>query len=177
MRAELARHDGQGIRDHRDDILTVYREAYAERLDVPFFHPERFWERIERISHRDGVRLVTGRVRGEIAGFTLGSVLPADTGWWRGLLGTPDPELVRETGNRTFGVNEIQVRPAWRRLGYAAAMTAELLADLTVERVTLLVRPENVPARTAYLSWGFRVVGRMQPYVDSPSYEVMVRSG
>lgn len=171
----VVRHDGQGLRRQQDDLLTVYREAYAERLDDPFFYPERFWERIERGSHRDGVRLVTGHVQDELVGFTLGSVLPADTAWWRGLNGTPDPELVRETGSRTFGINELQVRPAWRRRGYARAMSEALLEELSVERVTLLVRAENTPAYTAYLSWGFHVVGQMQPFDDSPVYEAMVK--
>ena len=172
---EIARHNGEGLRDQRDDVLAVYREAYAERLDDPFFYPERFWERIERGSHRDGFRLVTGRVRDELVGFTLGSVLPADTAWWRGLTGTPDPGLVRETGNRTFGINELQVRPAWRRRGYAKAMSQALLEGLPVERATLLVRAENTAAYTAYVSWGFHVVGQMRPFDDSPLYEAMVR--
>jgi ribosomal protein S18 acetylase RimI-like enzyme len=177
VNAELivVRHNGEGLREQKDDILTIYREAYAERLNDPFFYPERFRERIERGSHRDGFRLVTGRVRGELAGFTLGSVLPADTAWWRGFKGTPDPELVRETGSRTFGINELQVRPAWRRRGYAKSMSEALLEDLPVERVTLLVRAENTPAYTAYLSWGFHVVGQMQPFSDSPVYETMVK--
>jgi ribosomal protein S18 acetylase RimI-like enzyme len=170
----VTRHDGEGLRNQEDDILAVYREAYAERLDNPFFHPDRFWERIEQGSHRDGFRLVTGRVQDELVGFTLGSVLPADTAWWRGFKGTPDPDLVRETGSRTFGINELQVRPAWRRRGYAKAMSEELLDDLPVERVTLLVRAENTPAYNAYVSWGFRVIGQMQPFNDSPLYEAMV---
>lgn len=172
----VARHDGKGLREQQDDILSVYREAYAERLDDPFFYPERFWERIEGSSYRADFRLVTGRVHGDLIGFTLGSVLPADTPWWRGFKGIPDPDLVRETGSRTFGINELQVRPAWRRRGYAKAMSEALLEDLPVERVTLLVRAGNTPAYTAYLSWGFRVVGKVQPFDDSPLYEAMVKN-
>jgi ribosomal protein S18 acetylase RimI-like enzyme len=177
VNAELTvvRHNGEGLREQKDDILAVYRETYAERLDDPFFYPERFWERIERGSHRDGFRLVTGRGQGELVGFTLGSILPANTAWWRGFQGTPDSELVRETGTRTFGINELQVRPAWRRRGYAKTMSKALLEDLHVERVTLLVRADNTPAYTAYLSWGFQVVGQMQPFDDSPLYEAMLK--
>jgi ribosomal protein S18 acetylase RimI-like enzyme len=140
------------------------------------FQPtDRFWERIGRGSHREGFRLVTGRIHGELVGFTLGSVLPADTAWWRGFKGTRNPDLVRETGDRTFGINELQVRPAWHRRGYANAMSEALLEDLPVARVTLLVRIENRPAYTAYLSWGFHVVGQMQPFDDSPLYETMIK--
>jgi ribosomal protein S18 acetylase RimI-like enzyme len=172
---ELARHDGQGLRDQKEEILTVYQEVYAERLSDPFFSPARFWERVEGGSWREGFRLVTGRVTGELVGFTLGSILPANTAWWRGFKGEADPDLFRETGTRTFGINELQVRPAWRRRGYAKAMSDALLEGLPVERATLLVRAENTAAYTAYQSWGFHTVGQMQPFEDSPLYEAMVR--
>ncbi|MGH3546866.1 MAG: GNAT family N-acetyltransferase [Pseudonocardiaceae bacterium] len=171
----IQRHDGQGLREQKDEVLAVYHDAYAERLGDPFFYPARFWERHERGSSRDGFRLVTGRVTDELVGFTLGSVLPANTGWWRGFKGDVDPELLRETGRRTFGINELMVRPAWRRRGYATALSTALLEGLPVERVTLLVRAENTAAYTAYVSWGFHVIGRMQPFDDSPLYEAMVR--
>jgi ribosomal protein S18 acetylase RimI-like enzyme len=173
---ELERHDGQGLRDQQEEILTVYREVYAERLSDPFFYPARFWERVESGSFRDGFRLVTGRAEGELVGFTLGSILPANTAWWRGFKGDSNPDLFRETGSRTFGINELQVRPAWRRRGYAKAMSDALLEGLSVERATLLVRPENTAAYTAYKSWGFRTVGQMQPFDDSPLYEAMVKN-
>jgi hypothetical protein len=44
-----------------------------------------------------------------------------------------------------------------------------------VERVTLLVRAENTAAYTAYISWGFSVIGQIQPFDDSPLYEAMMR--
>jgi hypothetical protein len=39
-----------------------------------------------------------------------------------------------------------------------------------------LVRAENTAAFTAYLSWGFQVVGQMQPFDDSPLYEAMLEA-
>lgn len=168
-------HGGRGLQEQKDEIIFVYQEAYAERLHDPFFYPDRFWERIERGSSRDGFRLVTGRVTDELVGFTLGSVLPANSAWWRGFKGEVDPALLRETGTRTFGINELMVRPAWRRRGYATALSNALLEDLSVERVTLLVRAENTAAYTAYTSWGFYVIGQMQPFDDSPVYEAMAR--
>src|SRR5262245_17443599 len=108
----ILRHDGQGLRKHKDELLAVYQAAYAERLGDPFFYPAHFWERLERGSSRDSFRLVTGRVKAELVGFTLGSVLPANSGWWRGFKGDVDPDVLRETGTRTFGINELMVHPA-----------------------------------------------------------------
>jgi len=121
------------------------------------------------------MRLVTGRLDGQLVGFTLGSTLPVNTGWWKHFEGDAEPDYVTETGSRTFGVNELQVLPEYRRNGIAKAMSAALLEGLPVERATLLVRSENTPAVTAYQSWGFRTVGHMRPFPDSPVYESMVR--
>jgi GNAT superfamily N-acetyltransferase len=167
--------NGRGLRDQKAEILAVYQEVYAERLSDPFFYPDRFWGRLEPGSWREGFRLVTGRVGGELVGFTLGSVLSATSGWWEGLKADVDADFLRETGSRTFGINELQVRPVWRRRGFAKVMSNALLEGLPVERATLLVRAENTPAYTAYISWGFKVIGQMQPFDDSPVYEVMVR--
>jgi hypothetical protein len=48
-----------------------------------------------------------------------------------------------------------------------------LVADRPEERATLLVRQDN-PARNLYLRWGWRVVGTMKPFPDSPLMEAMV---
>jgi len=55
------------------------------------------------------------------------------------------------------------------------AMSNALLEGLPVERASLLVRSDNIAAYTAYKSWGFYVIGQMQPFEDSPVYEVMVK--
>lgn len=171
----VRRHDAAGTLVLKDELLAVYRQTYAERLDEPFFHVDRFWQRLRAYASRSGFRLVTGEVDGELVGFTLGGALGSDTTWWRGLRADVGSGFLTETGHRTFGINELQVQPAWRRRGYARKLTSALLADLAVERVTLLVRAENIAAYTAYTSWGFQTVGQIRPFEDSPVYEAMVR--
>lgn len=88
--AELAieRHDARGLHEQKDDVLAVFHEAYAELLSETFFCPNRFWQRLESYASRDGFQLVTGRLDGELVGFTLGETLPAGTGWWRNFTAT-----------------------------------------------------------------------------------------
>lgn len=168
-------HDAANMRRRKDGLLAIYQEVYAERLSDPFFHPDRFWQRLEGYASRDGFRLVTGQVGDEMVGFTLGETLPEGSGWWQGFQGDIDPDVLRETGTRTFAINELMVRPSWRRRGYAKILSTALLAGRTEKRATLLVREENTAAYTAYLSWGFRVIGQVQPFHDSPTYEAMVK--
>lgn len=50
---------------------------------------------------------------------------------------------------------------------------------MTAERVTLTVRPEPeaaaAAARTAYLSWGYELVGTSHPWDDAPLYDCLLR--
>jgi ribosomal protein S18 acetylase RimI-like enzyme len=171
----IERHDASGMRRLKSELLAVYAEVYAERLGDPFFAPERFWQRLEGYASRDGFQLVAGRVAGELVGFTLGETLPEGSAWWDGFKGAVGADALRETSSRTFAINELQVRPDWQRRGYARALSAALLEDRPEQRATLLVRAENTPAYNAYLSWGFRVIGQLQPFDDSPMYEAMVK--
>ncbi len=71
---------------------------------------------------------------------------------------------------------ELAVRAPWRRQGYAAQLHAHLIAGLSEERLTLLVRPDAEPARRAYTAWGYERVGQIQPFEDGPVYDAMLRS-
>jgi GNAT superfamily N-acetyltransferase len=169
------RHGGSGLHQQRNALLTVYREVYADKLDNPFFTVERFWDRLEAYAARDGFSLITGQLNDDLVGYTLGYPLPPGARWWQGFRGDIDPKMLEEDGKRTFAVNELMVLPAHRRRGYAHALHDALLADRPEERATLLVRPDNIPARTAYLKWGWYVLGELQPFADAPVYEALMR--
>jgi GNAT superfamily N-acetyltransferase len=169
-------HDLAGMRALRDELLDVYAEAYAHRLHLEFSSLPRFWERLEAYASRDGFSLVTGRVDDRLVAYTLGFTLPAGSSWWRGLRGEVDAKLTEEDGSRTFALNEMMVRPAYQRRGYARALHDALLSNRHEQRATLLVRPDNTPARTAYRSWGWYKVGDLQPFDDAPLFEVMMRA-
>ncbi len=168
-------HDAGGLHEQREDVLAVYAEVYADQLDDPFYSLPRYWQRLEAYAAREGFALVTGRLTGELIGYALGYTLPEGSGWWRGLQGDVEPALLNETGRRTFAVNEIMVRPAWRRRGYARVLHDALLHDRPEQRATLLVRSDNTAAHVAYRSWGWYKLGALQPFDDSPVFDAMVR--
>jgi ribosomal protein S18 acetylase RimI-like enzyme len=108
-------------------------------------------------------------------GYALGYPLPAGSRWWSGFKGEVDQDLLIETGHRTFAIDELMVRPRWRRRGYARALHDELLRNRPEDRATLFVRPGNIPARAAYLSWGWCKIGELRPFDDAPVFDAMVR--
>lgn len=168
-------HDASTISAQREDMLATYAEAYAEQLGDQFFSPERYWQRLETYAARAGFTLVTGRLGNELIGYTYGYTLPAGSHWWRGLRRGTDPVLLTETGARTFAVTDLLVRPIWRRRGYARALHDALLDNRRETRATLLVLPDNIPACTAYRSWGWHKLGELQPFDDAPMFDAMVR--
>jgi ribosomal protein S18 acetylase RimI-like enzyme len=85
----------------------------------------------------------------------------------------PD-SIVREDAGRTFAIIELAVAAEYRRRGIAKAMHDALLTDASEERVTLLVRPEAMPARSAYEHWGYAQVGTIRPWPEAPLYDAMV---
>jgi GNAT superfamily N-acetyltransferase len=164
----------EDVQEVRDMLLTVYSEVYADRLNDPFFSVPRYWERLQGYATRKGFSLVTGRVRDDDVGYALGYALPPGSRWWEGIRQAVDPELLAEDGERTFALTEIMVREAWRRRGYARRLHDALLHTRTERRATLLVLPDNGPARSAYVSWGWYKLGELQPFDDAPIYDAML---
>jgi ribosomal protein S18 acetylase RimI-like enzyme len=107
-------------------------------------------------------------------GLAFGYPLPATSQWWQGAT-TPLPDdVVRETGHRTFALNELMVVPEWQRQGIARSLHDELLDGRREDRATLLVRSDNTNARTAYTRWGWHKVGTLRPYPDAPNFDAML---
>jgi ribosomal protein S18 acetylase RimI-like enzyme len=171
---EIGRYDADVVPELRHVLVDVHVDARADLLDQPFYTAERFAERLDAYAKDPTFSLVTGRSDGQLIGYAFGGTLPATSRWWTGLHGNDDPDLTRETGSRTFAFREILVRTAYQRRGFAHRLHDKLLACRPEERATLLVRHDN-PARELYLRWGWRVVGTMQPFPDSPIMDAMIR--
>lgn len=162
---------------HTQGLTDLYSEVFAEPPHSE--GPEEF----ERFATRwwpsqrqqPGFQLVLAEhLTDGLVGASYGYHLTPDTQWWSGAL-TPIEDTTEWQG-RTFAIIEMMVRRPWRRRGIAQAMhTALLKAAGPAERATLLVRPDNAPARRAYEQWGYRFVGQIRPGRTSPVYDAMLR--
>jgi GNAT superfamily N-acetyltransferase len=159
-----------------DIIIPLWEDIYSETAAVdPFFSTDRFMQRFQGYVRAPGFALRTATdLTGRVAGLTFGYSLPSGSRWWSGLQEPVSDEFTKEDGKRTFAINEIMVIESMRRQGIATALHDRLLSDRRESRATLLVEPENVAARTAYLRWGWTPLGPLQPFPDSPLYESMI---
>jgi ribosomal protein S18 acetylase RimI-like enzyme len=154
-------------------VLPLHEASRPELVSDPFYRPERFAERVRGYMKAPGFELVVGEV-GAPRGLALGYALPEGARWWQGLTTPVDPEMVAETGDRTFALCELMVHPDWRRRGIARALHDELLGHRPERRATVLVREDNAAAQHASAKWGWHKVGKLQPFPDSPHYDALV---
>ncbi|WAP59093.1 GNAT family N-acetyltransferase [Streptomyces sp. S465] len=170
--------EGREASAQLDAFLPAYEEVYAE---PPYCEGPRdikeFIDRYQIQAERPGMRLVLAHSGDdEVVGFAFGFLLPADTGWWQTVQDPLPQDFTREDGTRTYVIIELAVRKPWRRRGIAARLHARLLDGLSVERVSLTMRPEPeaAPAHSAYATWGYRKVGVSHPWEEAPFYDAMV---
>lgn len=172
----ITEHTGQDARDKlpivRDLYVTIYAEPpYCEGADdVRTFSND--WPR--RVS-APAFRLVLATHKLKPVGFAFGHQLTPTTPWWDGSTQPLSPDITTEWKGRTFAIIELAVLKEHRRHGIARALHDHLLSGRDEERVTLLVRPEAQPAKTAYKHWGYQELGDIRPFKNAPLYNIMLR--
>jgi ribosomal protein S18 acetylase RimI-like enzyme len=171
----IERHDGRAAAALADELGALYAAAYhgTPQENDPFYSAAQFAERLNGYIKSPGFALVTARAGTSLIGYAFGYALPVGARWWNGLIGTPPEGFTTETGTRTFALNELHVRADRRGSGIASELHSNLLESGQYERATVLVRPEN-SAVDQYRHWGYRQVGRLKPYLDSPEYLALV---
>lgn len=171
----FTRHEPAEAVDLLDDVIVpVYVASHGETADRPFFSAERFAERFVAYARAPGFDIVIGHIDGRPIGQAFGYALPPNARWWNGLTTPVEDGFTIETGSRTFALNELMVVPEWQGKGMAHALHDALLSARTEERATLLVREDNAPAQRAYHHWGWRKIGKLKPFPDSPHFDALI---
>jgi ribosomal protein S18 acetylase RimI-like enzyme len=168
-------YDAAGAATQIEDLTALYLAAYegTPQGDDPFNSEERFLQRLAGYMRSPGFALSTARIDDELVGYAFGYALQPGARWWEGLTTEPLAGLTDETGSRTFALNELHVRADHRGEGIASALHTRLLTSGTYERATILVRPDN-PAADQYTHWGYRPIGHLKPFPDSPEFLALI---
>lgn len=170
----FSRHDAASAEGILDTVIVpVYEASHADVIGKEFYTAERFADRVRGYFKSPGFEIVIAYIDDAPVGQAFGYVLPPNPAWWTALTTEVPEGLIDETGTRTFALNELMVVPEWQGQGVAHALHDELLTR-PQERATLLVREGNESAQRAYARWGWRKVGKAQPYEDSPHFDAMI---
>lgn len=174
------RFDAAGARKVRAVVEGVYVGSYVDAIvsGDPFDSVEAFMHRFDAYTSRSNFDLVVAYQGDDAVGQTWGWPLDegaTTTGWWAGLLEEPEAGFSREDGHRTFALSEIMVLQKLSGKGIAHALHDRLLLGRTEQRATLLVEPDNIRGRRAYLHWGWRKVAQLRPGWDhAPLFDVLI---
>ncbi|MEU7753467.1 GNAT family N-acetyltransferase [Micromonospora sp. NPDC049171] len=170
---QLRHHNADEARGILDQLVDLYLQVYAGGGE--FYSEDRYRRQLDLHMQRTGWELVTATVDGALVGYIYGFPLPPQTRWWEGIHEPVPPGFTEEDGKRTFALSELLVHPARRRQGIARALHDELVGSRAEPRTTLLARPDNVAAQTAYRSWGWNKISELQPsWENAPVFDVLI---
>jgi GNAT superfamily N-acetyltransferase len=171
---KLRHYAASQAQDIFEELVELYLQVYAD-TDDPFFGEGRYRRQLSGHLAAPGFELVAGSQADQLVSYAYGYTLHADGRWWQWLLTPVAPEMITETGDRTFGLCEIMTLPALQGQGLGHAVHDELLAGRPEERATLLVESDN-PAHALYQRWGWDVIGRFRPggWEGAPTYDAMI---
>ena len=174
MTETIRRYDASAVNGLKDQIVEAYITAHANQQQDPFYQRPRFRRQLEGHMTAPGWEIAVAEDDGEIVGFAYGFALPPTTAWWKGLIGDVPEGFVTETGQRTFALSELNVRPRYQGRGLAGRLYRELLSNRTEERATLLTEPDNA-AHAIYAHWGWSKVAKLRPsWEGAPVFDVLI---
>ncbi|WP_432252050.1 GNAT family N-acetyltransferase [Streptomyces sp. HNM1019] len=150
----------------RQTLIDVHADAFADEMDDPF--NQRFPWFVDHWGGHPEFSCVIAYDGDKPVGFAYGAPAVPGREWWRDYL-DPAPEK-----SRTFSYSELAVVPTWRKKGLAERLTRTLMEKREENLAVLLVDLEHPRVQSLYESWGFRKVGKDQPFPDSPVFAVML---
>jgi GNAT superfamily N-acetyltransferase len=158
----------------REPLLAVYLASHHDQQHNPWFGPGPFWDRLADLyaPTRD-FGLVAAWLDETMIGYAFGSPKDNPASTWemtrRELPEVPFP------GDSTpvYIFREFAVHPGHQRKGYGRMIHDALLKNRPEPLAHLLVRADN-PAKDIYQHWGWRAIGKVQPFADSPTMDAMV---
>ncbi|MQS35922.1 GNAT family N-acetyltransferase [Streptomyces katsurahamanus] len=179
MEAEYQRYDGVTAKTVADELVGTYSEVYSvpPYVDDPFFTVDMFGDRLHRAFGMPGFETVTARVDGQVVGLVHGVTLMADKPWWVSLDDRAGDKLRTAVENgEVFWLRELMVRPKYGRQGLGRQLHDTIIAGREETATALTCVIGNEPAHSAYLRWGYRIMGQIKHAPESPVYDAMVLS-
>ncbi|MEU9576335.1 GNAT family N-acetyltransferase [Streptomyces chilikensis] len=163
---ELRHYRHDDLPQIRQTLLDVHADAYADEMDDEF--NQKFPWFVDHWGKNPGFACVIAYDQDEPVGFAYGAPAAPGREWWREHLSSPpeDPS--------TFSFSELMVRPKWRKTGVSEQLHTALVRPRPEAHAVLLVDPDHPKVQALYEEWGYRTIGRQQPFPDSPNFAVML---
>ncbi|WP_131770264.1 GNAT family N-acetyltransferase [Candidatus Protofrankia californiensis] len=173
----LRHHDAHAAKAIVDELVDVYAEVYGvpPYAGDPFFSIDAYADRLYAALDMGGFETVTARIDGRLVGYVHGVTLSADMPWWLSL-GEARPGAARAAAEagKIFWLRELMVRLAATSQGIGRQLHDAVIARRSEPWTTLTCVIDNEPAHSAYLRWGYEIMGRIKHAPESPTYDAML---
>ena len=176
---QLTHYLANQARELTPSFLGLYTDVYGVPPYVgdPFFSVETYAGRLSGAMDTAGFEIVTATEYGVLIGTGHGVTLPPTAAWWQTLLPSlPEEFLEAAEEGSIFWLRELMVREPYRNKGVGRALHDELSGGRAEDLVAMTVIVDNEPARSAYLRWGYEIIGQIRHAPESPLYDAMVRA-
>jgi GNAT superfamily N-acetyltransferase len=175
----IERYNSTSAAERVPAFIDLYAEVYGvpPYAGDPFFSVDMYAERLAGAMTMRGFEIVTATIDDLLVGIGHGVTLPRDVAWWQSIKDSQPTHLAEaaETGN-IFWLRELQVRPAHRNEGIGRELHDYLRAGRSEAVTTMTVITDNEPARSAYLRWGYQIIGQIRHAPESPLYDAMTQA-
>jgi len=175
----IERYNSTSAAEHVLAFIDLYAEVYGvpPYAGDPFFSVDRYAERLADTMAMRGFEVVTATVDDPLVGVGHGVTLPRDVAWWQNIKDSQPTHLVEaaESGN-IFWLRELQVRKVHRNMGIGRELHDYLRAGRSEAVTAMTVIVDSEPARSAYLRWGYKIIGQIRHAPESPLYDAMVQA-
>jgi broad specificity phosphatase PhoE/GNAT superfamily N-acetyltransferase len=155
---QLSLADGAAALAMRDELVEVYRAAFtAPPYDETEESVQRFAaETLPKHAERDGFRLVTLRLAGDLVGWGYGYT--GEHGqWWTDRVASSAPaDVAGDWLGGHFEVVELAVIPQAQHRGFGAALTDALVHAVPHDRALLTTYAGDRPAPRLYARLGWQ---------------------
>ncbi|WP_028648076.1 GNAT family N-acetyltransferase [Nocardiopsis sp. CNT312] len=173
---EITRYEADAAVDLVDELVAVYAQVYdvAPYIGDPFFSTEAFTGRLTAALPSIGFEAIVGRVEGEIVGYVHGATLLPDKPWFTLLDHKRPSSMVRAAeAGQVFWLRELMVLPEEQNRGWGRALHDTAIEGRHEKWTTLTCIVGNEPAHSAYLRWGYQIMGQIKHAPESPVYDAM----
>jgi GNAT superfamily N-acetyltransferase len=159
-----------------DSLSALYLTTHADQQHNPWYSPEQFWDRLVKFyaPGRD-FGLVVGWLNEMMIGYAFGSPRDDAREIWDMVRSAMPDVPVPEDPEPVYIFREFAVDSSFQGKGHGRVLHNALLKTRPERLAHLLVRPDNIAAKSAYLSWGWKTIGHVQPFSDAPVMDAMCR--
>lgn len=175
LKLGFRRYTSETVTEIFDSVVRpLYVATHVDVAGTDFYGEDRFVERLRGHAKAPGFEAVIALMGDRGVGQAYGYSLPRGARWWKFLTTSVAEDLIWEDGRRTFALCELMVHPDAQRQGIARELHNNILSFRPESRATLLVREDNTAAQVAYAKWGWRKIGKLQPFSDSPNFDALI---